>query len=168
MYKGAIKDFPQEIVEKMLEYQVQQGNQRNVEVFEDFKYANLENKGFNWEETPEGSKFWTEVIDYKFFSLFFEKYPKTKPVYPKVMIVSDKPITNRNSGLKRVVFMEKCGSYLAWNDAETFEKAEKVSQVIAWNYAKDIVEQEIVELTLDDISKGKGVGVDPSLIRIKK
>jgi hypothetical protein len=36
-------------------------------------------------------------------------------------------------------------------------------------YYREIEEkQEIVELTIQDISEGKGVGVDPKLIRIKK
>jgi len=32
MYKGQIKDFPTEVVEKMLERQVDQGNKRDVTV----------------------------------------------------------------------------------------------------------------------------------------
>ena len=31
-YKGEIKGFPQEIVEKMLDYQEKQGNKRNIEI----------------------------------------------------------------------------------------------------------------------------------------
>ena len=88
MYKGQIKDFPQEIVEKMLEYQVEQGNQRNVEVFEGFREANHKNKGFTWEKTPEGELFWGKVIFYENFSVFFKKYPKIS-TYPKIMMVSD-------------------------------------------------------------------------------
>ena len=167
MYKGQIKRFPQEIVEKMLEYQVEQGNPRDISIFETDKIASLSSGGFTWEKTPEGKSFWLKVIAHENFSVFFEKYPKIS-TYPKIMMVSDIPINDSNSGLKRVVFMEKCGSYLAWNYAKTFEEAENVTATTAWKYTKDIVEQQIVELTLDDISKGKGVGVDPSLIRIKK
>lgn len=38
------------------------------------------------------------------------------------------------------------------------------------NYAKDIEEEKesIIELTPQDISEGKGVGISPHLIRIKK
>lgn len=40
--------------------------------------------------------------------------------------------------------------------------------VCGWNYAKDIEEETIVELTLQDISDGKGVGIPSHLIRIKE
>ena len=74
-YKGQIADFPVEIVEKMLERQVEQGNKRDVSVFEQSKYD-----GFDWDITPEGGQFWVEIIKNKNFDLFFEKYPKDSPV----------------------------------------------------------------------------------------
>lgn len=90
--------------------------------------------------------------------------------FPKIMMVSDSPITEQNTGHKRVVFMKKCGKFIAWGDASTtFEEAENTVKTVAWNYAKDIEEgDKIVELTFKDISEGKGVGVDPALIRIKE
>lgn len=71
-------DFPKEIVEKMLERQVEQGNERDVTAFGDIAYADKPNKGFNWCETEEGTDFWGSVILNKDFDLFFEKYPKEK------------------------------------------------------------------------------------------
>ena len=59
-------------------------------------------------------------------------------VYPKVMMVSDCPITKGNNGQKRVVFMEKMGKYLAWSNAETIEEAEKVFDCTIWEYAVDV------------------------------
>lgn len=88
--------------------------------------------------------------------------------YPKVMWVSD---TERHFTQKRVVFMEKNGHFLAWNAAESIEEAKEKVEVFTWKYAKDIeVEkiEEVVELTIEDISNGKGVGIAPHLIRIKK
>jgi hypothetical protein len=38
----------------------------------------------------------------------------------------------------------------------------------SWKNYKPLPEPKLIELTLQDISEGKGVGVDPSLIRIKK
>jgi len=58
--------------------------------------------------------------------------------YPKVMMVSDYPITEINTGSPRVVFMEKCGKYIAWINADTLEKAETVLDTTYWRYAKDI------------------------------
>ena len=58
--------------------------------------------------------------------------------YPKVMMVSDCPITKGNNGKKRVVFMEKLGTYLAWANAETLEDAEKEVDSYTWSYAVDV------------------------------
>lgn len=59
-------------------------------------------------------------------------------VYPKVMMVSDRPITKGNEGKKRVVFMEKMGKYLAWTNAETIEESEKEFESCTWAYAVDV------------------------------
>ena len=59
-------------------------------------------------------------------------------VYPKVMMVSDCPITKGNNGKQRVVFMEKLGTYLAWANAETIEDAEKQVESYTWAYAVDV------------------------------
>lgn len=76
MYKGQLKGFPKEVVEKMLERQVEQGNKRDVSVFEDNMCALKIDGGFNWEETAEDDYFWIDVICGKNFSLFFERYPQ--------------------------------------------------------------------------------------------
>lgn len=44
----------------------------------------------------------------------------------------------------------------------------KVLSIEHGKKVKDIEEPQIVELTIKDISEGKGVGVDPKLIRIKE
>lgn len=87
--------------------------------------------------------------------------------YPKLMYVRNDEC---DKFVKRVVFMEKNGKYLAWVYAESLEEADKTTGTASWNYAKDIEEEEeqIVELTIEDISNGKGVGIKPHLIRIKK
>ena len=133
MYKGQLEEFPSEIVERMLKYQVEQGNKKDVSVFENILGADKHFGGFDWADTIEGVTWWSKVIDGKNFNTFFEKYPKTSP-YPKVMMVGDCfPLTQ-----KRVVFMEKCGKFLAWDKAETLENAETVFSVYAWKYAEDI------------------------------
>lgn len=75
-YKGELKGFPSEIVEKMLEYQIQQRNEKDVSVLEENKYEGKREGGFYWKDTPEGILFWEKVIVEKDFNLFFEKYPK--------------------------------------------------------------------------------------------
>lgn len=75
-YKGQLKGFPKEVVEKMLEIQVEQGNERDVRVFEKDRYASKEEGGFWWLDTIEGSDFWNRIIQHRDFNAFFIKYPK--------------------------------------------------------------------------------------------
>ena len=100
--------------------------------------------------------FWCsdEIANEEIIELPEEKF------YPRVMLVSDDSIRWKN---RRVVFMEKCGGFLAWANARTFEEAEKEKDTYFWKYAKEI---EPIEVTLEDIAKWKGV--DPSLIQIKE
>ena len=78
--------------------------------------------------------------------------------YPRVMLVS-------GDGIKwypRVVFMEKCGKFLAWSFAETLEEAEKEITSVPWKYAKEI---EPVEVTLEEIAEWKGVSKEQIAIK---
>lgn len=52
--KGDIKDFPIEIVEKMIEEQVKQGNKANVEIFQANADAGVKASGFDWRSTEIG------------------------------------------------------------------------------------------------------------------
>ena len=132
MYKGQLEGFPREIVERMLECQVEQGKPRDVSLFECIPNADQHSGGFNWRDTIEGEDWWSKVIDDKNFDIFFLKYPKTS--YPKVMMVGDSyPLTR-----KRVVFMEKCGKFIAWSKAETLEDTENTPYVTIWTFAEDI------------------------------
>ena len=75
-YKGQLEGFPSEIVGDMIYYQVIQGFPLDVTVFEQYRAADINRKGFRWNATPEGQQFWKEVITQKNFDLFFERYPK--------------------------------------------------------------------------------------------
>jgi hypothetical protein len=78
--------------------------------------------------------------------------------YPKVMMVSDSPLDDENAGVQRVVFMEKLGKYLAWNEAETIEDAEGHIGINYWEYAVDIEqpkeEDNSIELTIKTLEEG--------------
>lgn len=82
--------------------------------------------------------------------------------YPKVMEVSE---TGDIWG-KRVVFMEKCGRYLGWMDAETLEEAENRIATASWKYAREIQQPQQLELTIDQIAEK--FGVPSEQIKIKK
>ena len=132
MYKGQLEGFPKEIVERMLECQVEQGNPRDVSIFEKNRNADSENGGFRWNCTSEEADFWVNVLHFGKLNTFFEKYPKTS--YPKVMMVGDTyPLTR-----KRVVFMKKCGKFLTWTSVDNLKDAENVISVTPWEYAEDI------------------------------
>ena len=75
--KGQIKDFPIEVVQKMVEKQVHQGNKADVKVFQESKRASYPCGGFDKDRTKEGTVFWKEVIVDGNFSQFFKKYPKS-------------------------------------------------------------------------------------------
>ncbi len=157
-YKGALKGFPQEIVEKMLERQFEQTGKRDLSIFEKKIDSNKNNRGFYWGDTVEGFDFWYAVLTRKHFNTFFSRYPK----YPKVMMVSN----NGDAWTKRVVFMEKCSKFIAWQNAETIEKAQTIVSTSNWSYAKDIEEPKILEVTIDEIADKFGVNVKD--IKIKK
>ena len=57
--------------------------------------------------------------------------------YPRVMFVS---FDNKNWDNQRVVFMEKCGGFMAWIHAKTLEEAENATGTCFWKYAKDLPE----------------------------
>ena len=153
-YQGELKGFPPEVVELMLQRQVEQGNTRDIEVFEEERNAGKENGGFTWIDTPEGRNFWNSIISEKDFNLFFEKYPKeqktleTVNCYPKVMLVSD----DGETWYKRVVFAFKNSYYLAWDVAETLEEAERYTVVNLWHFAKELQEPKI-KLTKENLIK---------------
>ena len=74
--KGQLTGFPKEIIAKMLDCQEEQGNKRNITVFEENKFSLLEEGGFDWDKTKENIEFWGKVIIKENFNLFFKKYPK--------------------------------------------------------------------------------------------
>lgn len=76
MYKGELEGFPKEVVNKMLDYQYEQTGKRDITVLEKNMESGTMCKVFDWKKTPEGDIFWGEVIVFRNFDLFFERYPK--------------------------------------------------------------------------------------------
>ena len=90
-----------------------------------------------------------------------KEFLKPENEYPKVMRVSNKPIETledfKNANT-RVVFMEKCGKFIAWLHINTIEKSENVTSTAVWNYAVDLdwqPEEEIkpLKLTMEQIAE---------------
>ena len=78
---GEIENFPIEVVHKMVDKQVKQGNKADVTVFQKEAYSNCDEGGFLWDKTEEGFDFWSDVIYIKKFGVFFDKYPEGKEKY---------------------------------------------------------------------------------------
>ena len=79
--------------------------------------------------------------------------------YPRVMLVS---FDNINWSNPRVVFMEKCGGFLAWSNATTLEEAKNAKDTCFWKYAKEI---EPIEVTLEEIAEWKGISPEQIIIK---
>ena len=71
--KGEIKNFPIEVVEKMLENQLKHTGKEDINIFIKNKFA--EYNGFHWSTSEEGYDFWDNIITKGNFDLFFSKYP---------------------------------------------------------------------------------------------
>lgn len=72
---GDIKDFPIEVVQKMIERQYEQCGSCNVREFQFSKSVSAYDGGFSWDVSSEGHKFWSDVIMGHDWELFFLKYP---------------------------------------------------------------------------------------------
>ena len=93
---------------------------------------------------------------------------KTNPFkeVERVVLVKDK---DSDLPRKRVLMTIKDGRAICWAVAETIKDVNPINGATFWNMWKEIGEVEtpkIIELTFQDISNGKGVGVDPKLIKI--
>lgn len=173
---GDIKEMPIEVVEKMIEEQVAQGNYPNVEVFQHNASTDADKGGFNWYKSNDGAEFWIEVIEGGNFELFFVKYPK-KPNL--VYIVGDSEI-----GEDIIKTLEKYGGinehdynggydggiyYIDPNN--NFIEICDIKELKLWNVILDTytpidAEESVLEVTMDEIAEK--FGVDISNLRIKK
>ena len=90
-----------------------------------------------------------------------KEFLKPESEYPKVMKVSCNPFKTQedyDEGYTEVVFMEKCGKYIAWNRAETLEEAEETTITNDWDYAVDLdwqpeEETKPLKLTMEQIAE---------------
>lgn len=81
---------------------------------------------------------------------------KEELTFPREMWCWDE---NKKEGIKTVVHA------ILPNRGSVFKV---ISDYSVFRYSEELKEEKIVELTIRDISNGKGVGIDPKLIRIKE
>ena len=105
--------------------------------------------------------YWTGADTPNLPSHSVKEFLKPENEYPKVMKVSKKPIKTKEdfkNASTRVVFMEKCGKFIAWLNEDTIEKSENVTSTTAWNYAVDLdwqpeEETKPLKLTMEQIAQ---------------
>lgn len=183
---GQIANFPLKIVEAMVANQVRQGNPANVKVFQDKVDASFVEGGFSWNKSAEGQFFWSKVINGKQFpvevvqpdkfnegttgtstsTLVGQKSPedaKTSLKYGDKVIVEEK---GRRLGRIFIGFTDDNRILAVTNEGFKQLQGDTNMYPRVMTYKVWEKEEGYVYLTLKDISEGKGVGVDPKLIRI--
>lgn len=183
---GQIANFPLKIVEAMVSNQVRQGNPANVKVFQEKVDASFVEGGFSWNKSAEGQFFWSKVINGKQFPK--EIVPPDKSIEP---VKPEEPINESpeevveeangtpaykvgdivkigNSTRSRVIigyFPNMPNPYLTITE-ESFKDFMNGKVSCHINVTAIEEPKKYVYLTLKDISEGKGVGIDPDLIKI--
>ena len=119
---GAIKDFPIEVVQQMVNEQVKQGNKADVSVFQDRATAIYKCGGFAWAYAVGGETFWNDVISNRNFNLFFQKYQKTQSTNEQKCVSIEVPdgyeIDNEKSTFTNIVFKPiACRYPKSWREA---------------------------------------------------
>ena len=119
---GDIRNFPIEVVQEMVNEQVRQGNDYDVEVFQERSYAGGIRGGFDWTDSVMGEDFWNDVLFNKRFDAFFQKYPKKQYSIERKSISIKIPdgyeIDNEKSTFTNIVFKPiACKFPKSWEDA---------------------------------------------------
>lgn len=174
---GKISDFPIDVVEKMIERQVEQGEKADVKVFQHSRTANASGGGFSWKDSIEGWEFWAEVIMKQNFDVFFAKYPMRSHL---VYILQD----GTKKGMDVIDTLINRGGINRWshdgNELDALYYIEPNSNIIRWVEKFDVfmrplletfyteidVEPQIKEYSLQEIADKLGINVE--LLRIKK
>lgn len=177
--KGEIKNFPIEVVQKMVDYQVLQGNKADVSVFQHDAFADCPEGGFNWSSTKEGNNFWESIIDEREFDVFIKHFSNDK-IYTCMLADKSKHNANiikyleelggENSRKFEITFsdtiyyicpLSKTISTLPMND-DSFALLDMAGFHFVW-CADD---ESIKEYTMKEIADALGIAVEN--LRIKK
>ena len=118
----ALKWFPIEVVQEMVNEQVRQGNNADVVVFQKDYSADKNYCGFCWYDAVMGFDFWDSVIHGKNLDTFFQKYPKTQSLPEQKCVSIEVPdgyeIDNEKSTFTNIVFKPIASKYpKSWEDA---------------------------------------------------
>lgn len=167
--------FPIEVVQKMLERQVEQGNKEDVTVFQSDPSAAKRWKGFDWEETIEGKFFWHSVIVLEKFDLFFAMYPKNYYAYiyqdgtKKGKDIINALISRGGNNISNLWGNSLKVYYYIQPTTKFIKCATYDDDIIEWLktfYTEIDVEYSVKEYTMQEIADKLGINVNE--LRIKK
>lgn len=125
---GDIKDFPIEVVQRMVDCQLEQDNKACIDVLQGEKTG-----GFEWRKTKEGLDFWHKVIEHKNFDLFFQKYPKQKQLTIQKDMETNKLILNGITlpkGTEAKVSVEEGATIITFQKQESDEQKFKNGDIL--------------------------------------
>lgn len=176
---GDIANFPIEVVQKMVDEQVKQGNKANVSVFQRFCIASKNEGGFDWSFATDGDTFWQIVIGHHEFDLFFDKYPKNNPISHLVYIIQDGTIDGDELLTTLVEYGGENYDNLEGESEDTLYYIDPITRNIEvdfncfyleslkkFGYTEIKMKPNVIELTMNEIADK--LGIDVSLLRIKK
>ena len=145
---GDVLGFPMPVIEAMLTEQERQGNPRSIAIFEGKNYSSKNGGGFSWTNAKEGDEFWTDVIEYKNFDVFFERYPELLPKKGVEEVVTEEGLTVDS-------FIEKNKEALqdiSKTNTPLFNALNGVLAELRISYEDDAVQvEEVVEVEEDDL-----------------
>lgn len=132
--------IPEEIKNRMMDCQEEQGNPRDWRVFKKKSDASDNGGGFDWGETLEGYGFWMEVIHYGNYPKFYERYPKQpkeEPLtFPRKMLVWGGDEGYRS---ERIVLCKNGNLYVTVGQGSVDDFDNGVSfRSVQWENAKEI------------------------------
>lgn len=171
---GEIKDFPIEVVQKMVERQYEQTGKCNVKIFQLYKRTDNVDGGFLWRNTIEGYEFWRTIIDHNNFDVFFEKYPKPHYYIKRTSEAKIDEIISKliSLGGKSIYSDNK---YYIGNDFYYIDPVSKniigynnganIARLVTTFYTEVFVD-EVYEYTMDEIAEK--LGIDVKQLKIKK
>ena len=92
---GELKGFPKHIVQRMVDEQVNQGNEADPSVFTNCIYADKNSGGFSWHATELGHSAWSSVIKRREFDVIPKPkghvHAKLMKQYAKDAMTNEKP-----------------------------------------------------------------------------
>lgn len=181
---GQLLDFPIEVVQKMVERQIEQGNEPDVTIFQKDCRATRLDRGFTWSSTIEGDVFWYIVIAQHRFADFFERYPNgslSKKVYIWGHPTKGKKVIEalkERGGLDRYIgyagdrtdsiyYIDPITSKIELCNADSTDRTVKsLFNMVTTYHEKIEINEDELEVTLDEIAEKFGVDVEK--LKIKK